>query len=95
MLEDLLKINGDDSKFPNLLKYGVICLSETHTSKTSRLYKPDYIHSQSTRETESNKCRKTSGGVAVYVKSSIGSCTEFINGEHDDILWLKFKKKTI
>ena len=86
------KDKWDDSKFRNLLKYDVICLTETHTTKTSKINIPGYIHSQSTRETESNNSRKKSGGIAVYVKSSIASGTEFINSEHDDILWLKFKK---
>ena len=92
MLEDLQKDKWDDSKFRNLLTYDVICLTKTHTSKTSKINISGYIHSQSTRETESNKSRKKSGGIAVYVKSSIASGTKFINSEHDDILWLKFKK---
>ena len=29
------------------------------------------------------------------MKSSMASGTEFINSEHDDILWLKFKKKNL
>ena len=69
------KDKWDDIKFRNLLKYDVICLTETHTSKTSKFSIPGYIHSQSTRETESNKSRKKSGGIAVYVKSSIVSGT--------------------
>ena len=36
--------------------------------------------------------QKKSGGIDVYVKSNIASGTELINNEHDDILWLKFKK---
>ena len=82
----------EDRKFRKLLKYDVICLTETHTTIKSIINIPGYIHSQRTRESESHNSRKKSGGIAIYVKSNLAPGTEFIKSEHDDILWIKFNK---
>ena len=67
--------------------------TETHTTKESKIYFRGYIHSQSAREIGSKNYKKKSGGIAIYVKSKIASKVEFIESEHEDILWLKVKEE--
>ena len=47
-----------DQKFKNNFRYDIICLTETHTTKGSKIDVPGYIHSQSTREIVSKSYKK-------------------------------------
>ena len=79
--------------FKQILNKDIIFLIETHINKDSKINLPGHIHSQRTRELKSKNSTKESGGKVIYVKSKFAQNIEFIKYEHDDILWLKLKKK--
>ena len=85
----LCKIDDDDVK-SLLVKHDIICLVETHCGFSDNIDLLNYSVIMNVRP-KTNNAKKHSGGLAVYVKSTIRPGIKFMPITNSEIMWFKLK----
>ena len=81
----------DFTKF--LSEHDIICLTETWTSKNSRIELNGYsnpIHSY--RRFKNRRAKRSSGGIIVYIKDDIRQGIKLVKNNVDCLIWIKLEK---
>ena len=80
-------------EYPDFLEvlkpFDVFCVGETFLDGTENITIPGYDFISKPRKA---KCNRKSGGIGVFLKSSIASNVEVIDSQSEYCLWLKFQK---
>ena len=90
--EGLTEDLRNETELKTTFKSDIIAFTESWTTAESKLTVTGYVVEQSIRSSQNQNSRRSSGGTVVYIKSEISQGIEFMQSEHDDILWLKLSK---
>ena len=71
------------------MKTDINCLIETFTTEDSKLNLEGYVFDHSFRSNSNKNARRNSGRIVVHIKSEISKGTEFLQSEHEDLIWIK------
>ncbi len=66
---------------------------ETFTGKNSQIDIDGFFFYQSYRKNEKANAKRKSGGIVAYIRNEYKNMLECLKSDHEDILWLRFKKE--
>ncbi len=96
----ILNVNGlknklKDNQFlvEHVDPYSFVFFVETFKEQHSDFNVNNYNSYHSSRKNRNKKSKRASGGIAAYIKNDYCHTVQIINSEHDDLMWIKFKKE--